>query len=288
LISADQLGDSARARALLERTIEADPRNDQAFTRLRKLLEQAGEIEAVTQLLGARLAGAAPDAVTALRLERVDLMLGPLNDISRRCQARAARAAGARARQRRHPRPPGRAGAGGRRLRRRRRDVDPPGPLRARPRRPGGLFPAHRRLYLRPLNDRGGTGRLRAGAAHRPSSREALEALSDLYARQNDTRKALAVTERLVEQETDPGKRMPFLIRLGALWEAAGDMRRAGVMLRRAVDESPRGLQSIGELARFHERNKELQARNVLLEGALSLLASDLRANPETSRRCER
>jgi tetratricopeptide (TPR) repeat protein len=281
IIATDRLGDPTRARALLERTVEADPRNDQAFTRLRKLLEEAGELEAVTELLGRRLAGASPEAVTALRLERVDLMLGRLGD----------RAAAKRELHALLENEPDNAGILGRLAAMELEDGDPgtAAELSIRQARferdPAALeacFLRIGRLYLRRLND----PRVALGAYERvlriaPGSREALEALSELYARQNDNRKALAVTERLVEQETDPGKRMPFLIRLGVLWEAAGDPRRAGVMLRRAVDESPRSLQSIGELARFHERNKEPQARNVLLEGALSLLASDLRSNPD-------
>ena len=281
LLAADRLGDPVRARALLERTVEADPRNDQAYTRLRKLLEQAGELEAVTELLGRRLAGASPEAVTALRLERVDLMLGRLGD--RAAAKRELRAllenepdnAGILGRLAALELDDGDHGAAAELSIRQARFERDPAALEA-------CFLRIGRLYLGPLND----PRVALGAYERvlriaPGSREALEALSELYARQNDTRKAIAVTERLVEQETDPGKRMPFLIRLGALWESAGDLRRAGVMFRRAVDESPRSLQAIGDLARFHERNKEAQARNVLLEGALSLLASDLSSNPD-------
>src|SRR5204863_6334738 len=94
---------------------------------------------------------------------------------------------------------------------------------------------------------------------------EALEALADLYTKQNDTRRALAMTERLVERESDPARRLPFLLKLAALWESGGDLRRAAVVLKRAADESPRSLQAIGELVHFHERSKELMARNVLL-----------------------
>jgi lipopolysaccharide biosynthesis regulator YciM len=280
-LSADHLGDRTRARGLLERSVEADPRNDQAFTRLRKLLEQSGELEAVTQLLARRLAGASPEDVTALRLERVDLLLGPLGD-------RVAAKAELRTLLESEPDNStilGRLAA----LELEDGDFGAAAELSIRQARferdPGALeecFLRIGRLYLGQLND----PRVALGAFERvlriaPGSREALEALSELYARQNDSRKALAVTERLVEQEVDPDRRLPFLIRLGMLWEASGDMRRAGVILRRAVDESPRSLKAIGELARFHERNKEPQARKVLLEGSLSLLGADLRSSPE-------
>ena len=135
------------------------------------------------------------------------------------------------------------------------------------------------RLYLHDLQD----PKIALGAFERvlridPTRPEALEALSELYAHQGETRKALAVTERLVERESDPRRRRPFLLRLGTLWESAGDTRRAGVMLRRAVDESPRDLQALGELVRFHERQRELPARNMLLDGSLALLREDLAA----------
>jgi tetratricopeptide (TPR) repeat protein len=276
VLAADQLRDPGRARGLLERAVEADARNDHAFTRLRKLLEQAGELGAVTELLARRLAGASPEDVTALRLERVDLLLGPLGD---RVAAKAEL-------RRLLENEPDNSGILGRLAALELEDGDhgAAAELSIRQARferdPEALeecFLRIGRLYMRRLND----PRVALGAYERvlrisPGHREALEALSELYARQNDSRKALAVTERLVEQEVDPEKRLPFLIRLGTLWEAAGDVRRAGVILRRAVDESPRNLQSIGELARFHERHKELQARKVLLEGSLSLLTSRL------------
>ena len=138
------------------------------------------------------------------------------------------------------------------------------------------------RLYVDKLDD----PKIAVGAFERvlridPARPEALEALSQLYAHQGETRKALAVTERLVERESrSPLHRRPFLLRLATLWEAAADVRRAGVMLRRAVDESPRDLQALGELARFHERQREPTARNVLLDGSLALLREDLRRSP--------
>src|SRR5205814_8842419 len=92
-----------------------------------------------------------------------------------------------------------------------------------------------------------------------------------------DAGRALAMTERLVERESDPARRLPFLLKLAALWESGGDLRRAAVVLKRAADESPRSLQAIGELVHFHERSKELMARNVLLDGTLARLRQDLR-----------
>ncbi len=280
-LAADRLRDGRRARGLLERAMAADSRNDAAFTRLRKLLEEANELEAVTTLLARRLAGASPEDVTALRLERVDLLLGPLGD-------RPAAKAELRILLESEPDnsailgrlaalelDDGDFGAAAELSIRQARFERDPAALEA-------CFLRIGRLYLQRLND----PRVAQGAFERvlrltPGNREALEALSELYARQNDSRKALAVTERLVEQETDPERRLPFLIRLAALWESAGDSRRAGVIFRHAVDESPRSLQAIGELARFHDRNKEPQARKVLLEGSLSLLSADLRNNPE-------
>ena len=66
---------------------------------------------------------------------------------------------------------------------------------------------------------------------------EALEALSDLYGRQNDLPSAVAVTEQVIDSEPDGHRRLPFLLRLAVLTEKLGDLRRAGTLLKRAVDE---------------------------------------------------
>src|SRR6185369_10136452 len=84
-----------------------------------------------------------------------------------------------------------------------------------------------------------------------PDNLEALRALSDLTVAEGDVRRALPVTEKLVADEPDPGRRHRTRIRLGELLMQSGDLRRAAVELRRVVDESPRDLAAIGALAQL-------------------------------------
>ncbi len=276
----EKMDDPARGRGYLKQALALDPGDDVAFSWLRASLEQQGDRAGVGELLSRRAAVASPAEAAALRLERVDLL-------------QAAGADGGAARrelQELLESDPENVGALRRLAALELRDGNLPAAAalsirQARYERdPAALvdcFLLIGRLYLNELQD----PKIALGAFERvlridPARPEALEALSGLYAHQGETRKALAVTERLVERESDPRRRRPFLLRLGSLWEAAGDTRRAGVMLRRAVDESPRDLQALGELARFHERQRELPARNVLLDGSLALLREDLRRSP--------
>ncbi|HEY0711751.1 MAG TPA: hypothetical protein VGF45_03700, partial [Polyangia bacterium] len=135
------------------------------------------------------------------------------------------------------------------------------------------------RLYRGPLADPA----LAASAYERvldldPNHREALEALSEAYTRAGDATRGIGVIDRLLELETDKDRRRPLLLRLGTLWEAAGDVKRAGVALRHAADEYPGNLDVIGDLVRFYERQNDLSARNFLLDGAIGLLRADVRS----------
>ena len=71
-------------------------------------------------------------------------------------------------------------------------------------------------------------------------NREALRALSTLYLAEGDMKLALPVTERVVAIEPDARRRTAYQVRLGELLMRAGDLRRAGIELRRAVDGAPR------------------------------------------------
>ena len=144
------------------------PATTRRFTRLRKLLEEAGELDAVTELLARRLAGASPEDVTALRLERVDLLLGPLGDrppprpscaaARERAGQRAASWAGWPALELED----GDHGAAAELSIRQARFERDPAALEA-------CFLRIGRLYMRPpQRPPGGAGRLRAGAAHLP------------------------------------------------------------------------------------------------------------------------
>lgn len=280
-IALDKLGDRQRAIKLLRLVWDIDPGHRAAFDQLRALLVQVGDDAGLVELLGIAVTAAedTADAVT-LRLERA-LLLGEkladrpgakdelrailaldpqhLSTLSRLAAMEVEDGAYAVAvelyiRQARFERDPDKL-----------KDIL----LRIG------------RIYVRRLLD----VKLATGAFERVlrldvENKEALEALSELYGRQNELKKALAVTEQLVERESDIPRRLPFLLRLGGLWEKAGDIRRCAMVLKRAVDENPRSLQAVGELARFHERVKEPQARNVLLDRSITFMRGEVQAQP--------
>ena len=281
LIAVDRLGEIDRARPLLIRVLELDPQHDGAFARLRSVLEAAGDNVSLAALLGRRallVASGGTGEAVALRLERASLLAGKLADRAGAkkeltevlaVEPENLTALGALSQLELDD---GNAKVAGElALRQAALEQDPQ-----------RLVECHLRLgrlY------RGGNGDpVAAVAAYEKvlgadaNNREALEALSDLYASHGEARRGILVTERLLEPETDPVRRRPLLLRLGLLWESTGDVRRAGVCLRHAADASPRDLQTIGELVHFHDRQKDVAARNLLLDGTIALLRDDFRA----------
>lgn len=113
-----------------------------------------------------------------------------------------------------------------------------------------------------------------------PENVEALSALSLLYAKQNDSIRAVAVTEKAISLESDQNRRITLLVQLASLCEKDGDLRRAANLLGQAVGEGRRSLQAVGELARFYERHRDTQSRQVLLDTTLALVREDLVRDP--------
>src|SRR5205814_355257 len=120
-----------------------------------------------------------------------------------------------------------------------------------------------------------------------PQHGRALARLSDLqyddgaYAEAAETYLGRALVERPAEQDAaGPGseRAVPYLIRLGQLWEQSGDLRRAGVRFRQAADAAPRNVQAVGEMVRHFERTRDPLGRRALLDNALLLLRGDLQA----------
>jgi hypothetical protein len=276
-----RLDDRKRAADLLRQVLEGDPAHPEAFARIRTILEAQADNHAVAELLTVRLRAATdPQQAAALRIERAALLAGAIHDrtgakeelralINEQPQNVDGLAKLAELEQE----DGAYAVAAELYIRQARFDRDP-----ARLR---DIFLRIGRIYLRRLPD----AKLATGAFERVlrlegDNGEALEALSELYTKQGEIRKALSVTEPLVEAEPDVAKRMPFLLRLATLWEKSGDARRAISSLRRAAEECPRSLQAVGELARFYERGKETMARNVLLDSSIGLLRTDLRRDP--------
>ena len=290
-IASDNLGDDARARPLLTKVLDLEPQHAGAFLRLRKMLERTSDAAALAALLARRAQAIAPAGAAglaealALRSERAQLLATRLGD-----RPGAKRELGeALALDQENLVALGAlaaleiddgnfAIAAELTLRQSRFEHDPA--------RLVDCFLRLGRLYRD--GARTGVGDLpaAAGAYEKvlevdPDNREALAALSEVYALHGEPRRGILITERLLEPETDPVRRRPLLLRLGLLWEASGDARRAAVCLRHAAEASPRDLQTLGELVRFHDRHKDVAARNLLLDGGIALLRADFRAGRE-------
>lgn len=277
LIARHKLDDPERSLDLLRQVLQIDPANPEAFARLREALESQGDDRGQAELLAVRVRGTTdPAEALSLRLARADLLtsLGDrqgAKDDMRAVLAEQPHEVGALARLAAIEFDDGAfAVAAELYIRQARFDKDPDSLRR--------IFLRIGHIYARRLPD----AKLAIGAYERvirfdATDREAMEALSELYAKHNDPRKAAAITEQIVQLETDPQRRLPFLLRLATAAERTGDTRGAANLLKRATEESPRSLQAIGELARFYERTKDTQGRNVLLDLSINLFRQDIR-----------
>jgi hypothetical protein len=277
-----------RALELLRAALAIDPNHDAAFEKLRELLTRSGDAPALSAALAARIEVAGnPFEVTSLRLARAELLAGTLAD-----------GGGAKAelemllrKQPEHPRALAKLSdllwdsqtwgeAGEIYLKRTAVERDP-GTLRE-------IFLRLGQIYSERVPDpkRAATAYERVLSVD-PENYEALRALSDLYLAEGETKLALPVTDRLVARETDAGRRTSFRVRLGEILMHAGDLRRAGMELRRAVDEAPRDVAAVSALAHFLERARDQAGRKSVLDRAVSLLRHDLRRStapgPSTS-----
>ena len=273
-----------RALELLRAALAIDPTHEGAFEKLRELLVRLGDATALSAALAARIEIAGnPFEVTSLRLARADLLAGPLADAA---DARAELELVLR-KQPEHARALAKlsdllwqshawAEAGEIYLKRTMVERDP-GMLRE-------IFLRLGQIY----SERAPDAKRAATAYERvlsvdPENYEALRALSDLYLTEGDTKLALPVTDRLVARETDPARRTGFRVRLGEILMHAGDMRRAGTELRRAVDEAPRNVAAVSALAQFFERARDPSGRRTVLDRAVGLLRIDLEGNRAAS-----
>lgn len=266
-----------RALALLRAVLEVDPGHDGAFEQLRTLLEEGDDTQELAAALAARIAVAGnPFEVTSLRLARAELLGERLGD---RAAARSELEAILH-KQPEHPRALARLSdllwdeqawseAGEIYFRRTAGERDPAA-LRESFLRLGHIYgervPDARRAIAAYERVRG----------IEPDNREALQALSDLYLAENDAKQALPVTERLVALEPDAKKRTAMRVRLGELLMRAGDLRRAGSELRKAVDGDPRNVAAVSALAQLLERARDHGGRRALLDHSVGLLRHDV------------
>jgi len=275
--------DAKRAAAVgfLRRALALAPDDKEIFGRLRDLHEEAGEHAALADLLQARLAVTSnPFETTALHLARAELFAGPLGQPGR---ARAELSE-ILAKEPSHARALGRLAdleesegnyaATAELLVQRSAGERSPEKLRE-------LFLRLGRIHVQRLPDA-----KRAIAAYArvlqldDRNQEALDALSLLYLDRGDTKNANAMTERLLGVEESAARRVVYHLRLGQLAERAGDQLAALEHFRRAVDESPRDVHAIVELARYLEKVHDLTSRRQLLDGAAAQLRTAVLARP--------
>jgi tetratricopeptide (TPR) repeat protein len=114
-----------------------------------------------------------------------------------------------------------------------------------------------------------------------PGNREALEHLSKIHMKEWDWQGALATTQRLAELEPDKEKKAQHLHRVAKIYEEGfKDARQALQALRQALDVDPLYVASIGELAKFFERQSDVQSARVHLDTTAARVRTILEKNP--------
>ncbi len=280
-IAETKLTDPELALRSLTSAVEVDPHNRVAFDELCDLRERRGDHRGLADALSLRLRASPDELETAsLHMGRSKLLAGPLGD--RGAAKEEMRALIAKQPQNTEAiarlaalelEDGGFAAAAELSIRQARLEKDP--------QRLRDVFLRIGRIHAQKLAD----PKVAISAFERVvqldrENREGMEALSELYTQQNEPQKALAVTDALIERETDPERRLPFVLRAATLWEGLGNQARSATYLKRAAQECPRNVKAVGALAQHHERAHEAQARAVLLDGSIALLRADLQRAP--------
>jgi hypothetical protein len=269
-----------RAVDALRETLAADPRHLDAFIRLRLLLDEQGEHEALAGLLEARLE-VEPDLGEQIGLHRAiaELARNFLEDRERAkrhyraivshspADLRAIAALSDIAWEQ---------GAWG--------EAADALQTRARLERdPGVLRNIHFRLgmvYADRLPDP--TAAIRAFQrvlAHDPDDEAALERLADLGIATGEWRMALGACERLVKNETVPARKVTHLHRVGRIFaEGFADRRKAERAYQLAVDAAPDSDVALSALIRFYEAAGDAAAIRV----HLGMVAAAMRQRAST------
>ncbi|HEY7955493.1 MAG TPA: tetratricopeptide repeat protein [Polyangia bacterium] len=114
-----------------------------------------------------------------------------------------------------------------------------------------------------------------------PNDLVAFEHLSNLSLKEWDWRGALEATRRLVELEKDPQKRIAHLHRIAKIHEEGfKDARHAHEALKAALDLDPMHVPSVGELARFFDRQSDVQSMRVHLDRTIARVRQQLEKDP--------
>ncbi|HEX6836124.1 MAG TPA: tetratricopeptide repeat protein, partial [Polyangia bacterium] len=115
-----------------------------------------------------------------------------------------------------------------------------------------------------------------------PDDIVALEHLSNLHVKEWEWKGALQATLRLAGLERDPHKRVAHLHRVAKIYEDGfKDARHALAALRDALEIDPLHLPSIGELAKFFDRQSDVQSMRVHLDRTSARIRQQLDANPQ-------
>jgi tetratricopeptide (TPR) repeat protein len=114
-----------------------------------------------------------------------------------------------------------------------------------------------------------------------PNDKVALEHLSSLYLKEWDWVGALEATTRLADLESDKVKKVSHLHRIAKIQEEGfKDARHAHEALKQALDLDPMYLSSIGELAKFFDRQSDVQSMRVHLDRTAARVRTLLDRDP--------
>ena len=276
------VGDRERAIRALRAVIDADPRCELAFERLRALLTNEAAwpqlAELFTQRLGVETDG---QRLVALHVE-----------LARLCRDHLADPARARAELASALAQDGSAGdalllladleeadgnhAAAAELLMRRAKVE-----RSRPALAELLFRLGA-LYARHLDDA-----KRAIACFTrvlqvdPGHKEAIELIAEAYAKEWDWKGALAALQRLVSIETDPHRRVVLFHRAARIQEeGVKEPRHALQLYRAALELDPLHIPAVEALGQFFDRQSDVQSLRVLCDTTARRLRTGLASGP--------
>jgi tetratricopeptide (TPR) repeat protein len=267
-LAEDKLSDARRAARNLQVALELEPRSLEVFDRLRRVLLANGDHTALADLYRRRLdVETDGQKLIALHIEQASLFAGALNDHDKaRVELRAAlghdatnlvalRMFGDLAYNDQRW-----AEAADAFIKRARVEKDP-----------AALKDLFFRLGMIYADKEPDAKRAIACFSRvvkaDPRDPAALEHLSNLFLKEWDYKGALEATRRLVELTTDKDKRISWLHRIAKIHEEGfKDARHAMEAFRQALEIDPLNLNSIGEMARFFDRQSDVQSMRVHLD----------------------
>jgi tetratricopeptide (TPR) repeat protein len=114
-----------------------------------------------------------------------------------------------------------------------------------------------------------------------PDRKDALELLADCYAKEWDWKGALGALQRLVSLEQQPHRRVTLLHRAAQIQEEGfKEPRHALSLLRAALEIDPLYLPAVEALARFFDRQSDVQSLRVLCDTTARRIRSTLLGGP--------